>query len=250
MASDSGDAVHQVFATKSDLPRIPASVKATLPAERAPIVGLVQARHTPAPLYLVTRDTLYATSAARDGTMETLSSLSALSLSPATKLVAAASDDGTADALYLLDTFDTTSGILHTITVADGAMASPSLTMAPLPSQRAVLDVQAILPPTGKSYLLVLLDEEEGAPLQLVMLDPTATPLAYTPLEGTLPFASADFRFGSLGLPLQYGVAAGSTWYSIFLPCSDEPPVADVNEVGPFEDPAMLAPLGGMQYFV
>ena len=93
---------------------------------------------------------------------------------------------------------------------------------------------------------LALLDH----PLQLAYLDPAASPLKYTLLNGTLPFAGAEISMSGMALDSQYTVAAGGNLYSVFLPAVGNAPEVDVHEVGAFIDPSLLSAKRAMEYFV
>ena len=242
------DQISQIVTEKSGAPPV-VTTKATLPKDGGRILGLRQVRTTPAPLFLVTDAALYAATAPRDGTMEPLLSLASLSLSESTRTAAAAPADSDVSLLYLLDA---AAQQLHTVRVeADGRTAAVS--SAALPSARPVLDLEPVVAPAGPTgELLALL----GSPLQLALLDPRASPLAFAPVNLTeglpaLPFGEADVRFAQLGLPYHMSVAAAGKFYSVLL-YQQDPPEADVHLQGPFDslDPAALGAMGGVQYFV
>jgi len=223
-----------------------------MPAKHAPIVGMVQSRHTPAPLYLVTRDALYSASAASDGTMEQFASLTALNLSSSAFLTAIAMPDGKSDTLYLLDA---PSARLHTLSTDGVAL---TITTSWLSASRPVLHLQ---PVSFEGVLFLILAEYDGQPLQLATLNVSldraeqgnttnhSNILKYSIADLDLPFTSADMLYASRGLYDELAVATSNGWYSIFL---DQPEPAKVNSMnmGDFVDPSFGSAMGGVQFFM
>ena len=254
--SGHGKFIHQVYIDKTSAAPV-SGLKAQLPAQYSPIIGLQQAAHS-APLLLLTTEALYAAPAgvAPNRAVTLLSPLANLSLGVDAVLTTRAATAGDATLLYVLH-----GGSLHTITVRhqDPASASVvSIVTARLASSDTPIMLEALPSQDAASISLVTLMQvstprpSASAAFRLATFDPAAARPSYTPINVTLPFAARP-SFSTLGIGGHLFVAAGGSLISIFL----APPMAsggawtaDVSEPTPFVDGSTVRVLGGVQYFV